>query len=50
MSARQTGDTKRLEWKVSLYGIDRVMRKEIADMTETIKARTGLPVFVGSPE
>ena len=50
MSARAVGDTKRLEWKVSLYGADRAIRKEIADMSESVKVRTGLPVFVGEPE
>ncbi len=48
--ARASGDSKRLEWTVEMYGIDRAVRKDVADMGETVKARTGLPVFVGAPE
>ena len=51
VNARQKGDGVRtLEFTVNLYGTDRAIRKEIADMSESVKLRTGLPVFVGEPE
>jgi len=45
-----SGDTKRVAWRIDLYGTDRTMRQCVADMRATVNAGTGLPSFLGSPE
>lgn len=50
MATRVTGDTKRLEWTVSLWNPAAAVARDVADMATTVKARTGLPCFTGTPE
>lgn len=47
---RSKDDTKRLEWRLELYGADRVIAACVAEMGKQVKTKTGLPLFVGSPE
>jgi hypothetical protein len=44
------GESKRVTWKVDLYGVKRTLRACLADMRETVNKGTGLPSFLGSPE
>ncbi len=44
------GETKRVSWKVDLYGVKRTLRACLADMREAVNKGTGLPSFLGSPE
>ena len=44
------GETKRVSWKVDLYGVKRTLRACLADMRATVNKATGLPSFLGSPE
>lgn len=50
LSARPNGDSKRLEWKVDLYGVERTVKACVEAMAETVAGATGLPVFTGTPE
>lgn len=50
MTVRTSGDTKRAEWRLDLYGIERVLRAAVDADIAHAKATTGLPVFMGSPE
>jgi uncharacterized protein YfdQ (DUF2303 family) len=47
---RTEGDTKRASWRIELFGATRTVLACVADMREQVKAKTGLPVFAGSPE
>lgn len=50
MATRVTGDTKRLEWTVSLWNPAAAVARDVEDMAAQVKARTGLPCFTGTPE
>jgi hypothetical protein len=47
---RQAGDTKRAEWRIEPFGVERTVADVVKDMGETVQKATGLPVFVGAPE
>lgn len=47
---QQSNGTRTLEFTVDLYGVDLSIAKDLSDMGEEVKARTGLPVFMGTPE
>lgn len=44
------GETRVLEWKIELWDTDATVKACLADMAATVKARTGLPCFTGTPE
>lgn len=50
MATRVTGDTKRLEWTISLWNPAAAVARDVEDMAETIRQRTKLPTFTGIPE
>ena len=50
MATRVTGDTKRLEWTISLWNPAAAVARDVEDMAETIRQRTKLPTFTGTPE
>lgn len=50
MATRVTGDTKRLEWTISLWNPAAAVARDVEDMAETIRRRTKLPTFTGNPE
>lgn len=47
---RQHGDSKRAEWRIEPFGVERTIADVVKDMGETVRQATGLPVFVGAPE
>lgn len=44
------GETRVFEWKIELWDTDATVKACLADMAATVKARTGLPCFTGTPE
>lgn len=50
LALKQNGDMKRTEWKIELYGDDRVYEACLLDMRADVAAKTGLPILAGSPE
>lgn len=50
VTLRRDGDSKRTQWQVDLYGVERTLRAALDDAKEQISKATGLPIFVGSPE
>ena len=47
---RTKGETRYLEWKIELWDTDGTVKACLADMAETIRQRTKLPTFTGTPE
>lgn len=47
---RTQGDTRRAEWKIEPFGVERTVAEVVKDMGDTVQKATGLPVFVGTPE
>ena len=50
LTLRTAGDVKRTNWKIELYGVDRVLKACVDDMKASVAKATSLPVFMGSPE
>lgn len=50
MTVRTSGDTKRIGWRVELFGVERTFAAAMSAARAEVEKATGLPVFVGSPE
>ncbi len=50
VTAKLIGDTKRAEWTLAPYGVERVMKAAIEAAIAKVREGTGLPVFMGAPE
>ncbi len=50
VTAKTSGDTKRAEWTLAPYGVERVMKAAIEAAIAKVREGTGLPVFMGAPE